>query len=93
MKNISASGSALERLKKIKPAGVTPKFSSVDEWRSWQEAEGRKRAAEVNEQNRQARAEKILGRSGIQALHRNCTFTNYQVHDEGQRKAYTMAKS
>ncbi|MES3389863.1 ATP-binding protein [Enterobacter hormaechei] len=93
MKNISASGGALERLKKIIPAGVTPKFSSVDEWRKWQEAEGRKRAAEVNELNRQARAEKILGRSGIQELHRNCTFANYQVHEDGQRKAFTMAKS
>lgn len=93
MKNISASGGALERLKKIIPAGVTPKFSNVDEWRKWQEAEGRKRAAEVNELNRQARAEKILGRSGIQELHRNCTFANYQVHEDGQRKAFTMAKS
>lgn len=93
MKNISASGGALECLKKIIPAGVTPKFSTVDEWRKWQEAEGRKRAAEVNELNRQARAEKILGRSGIQELHRNCTFANYQVHEDGQRKAFTMAKS
>ncbi|XGI81160.1 ATP-binding protein [Enterobacter hormaechei] len=93
MKNISASGGALERLKKIIPAGVTPKFSNVDEWRKWQEAEGRKRAAEVNELNRQARAEKILGRSGIQELHRNCTFANYLVHEDGQRKAFTMAKS
>lgn len=93
MKNISASGGALERLKKIIPAGVTPKFSNVDEWRKWQEMEGRKRAAEVNELNRQARAEKILGRSGIQELHRNCTFANYQVHEDGQRKAFTMAKS
>jgi putative replication protein len=93
VKNISAPGNALERLKKIIPAGVTPKFASADEWRIWQEAEGRKRAAEVNEQNRQARAEKILGRTGIQELHRNCTFANYQVHDDGQRKAYTMAKS
>lgn len=93
MKNISVSGNALERLKKFIPAGVEPKFSSVEEWRSWQEAEGRKRAAEVNELNRQARAEKILGRSGIQELHRKCSFANYEVHEDGQRKAFTMAKS
>lgn len=93
MKNISASAGALERLKKIIPAGITPKYSNVDEWRKWQETEGRKRAAEVNELNRQVRAEKILGRSGIQKLHRNCTFANYQVYVDGQRKAITMAKS
>lgn len=92
MKNISAGG-ALERLRKLIPAGVQPKFSTAEEWRKWQNEEGLKRAAEVDKLNQTARAEKILGRSGIQNLHQNCTFKNYEVKNDGQRHALSMAKS
>lgn len=92
MKNISAGG-ALERLKKLIPAGVQPKFSNAEEWRRWQDEEGRKRAAEVDRLNQKVRADKILGRSGIQNLHRNCTFKNYEVKGDGQRHALSLAKS
>ncbi|EKC7080541.1 DNA replication protein DnaC, partial [Salmonella enterica] len=93
MKNIVSSGGALERLKKIIPPTVQPKFSTVEEWRSWQESEGRKRCEELEILNQKARTEKIFGRSGIQDLHRGCTFANYEVNGDGQRKAFTMAKS
>jgi len=83
----------MERLKKLIPAGVQPKFSSVDEWRNWHNEEGRKRAAEVDKLNLKARAEKILGRSGIQNLHQSCTFKNYAVQGDGQRHALSLAKS
>lgn len=92
MKNGSAVG-ALERLKKMLPAGVTPKFSSAAELMAWQQAEGQKHAAEVSKKNQQASTEKILGRSGIQELHRSCTFATYRVEGEGQKRALTMAKS
>lgn len=92
MKNISAGG-AMERLKKLIPAGVQPKFASVEEWRTWQAQEGLKRAAEVDKQNQKGRAEKIFGRSGIQNLHRYCTFKNYEVTSDGQRRALSLAKS
>ncbi|EJG6331219.1 TPA: DUF968 domain-containing protein [Escherichia coli] len=39
------------------------------------------------------RVEKILNRSGIQPLHRKCSFSNYQVQNEGQRYALSQAKS
>ena len=87
MKNMIGTGSALERLKKLIPPGVEPKFGSVEEWRNWQAEEGRKRCEE------RTRAEKIFGRAGIQDLHRSCTFANYQVAGDGQRRALTMAKS
>lgn len=83
----------MERLKKLIPAGVQPKFSTADEWRKWQTEEGLKRAAEVDKLNQTARAEKILGRSGIQSLHKNCTFKNYEVKNDGQRHALSLAKS
>lgn len=93
MKNIVGTGSALERLKKLIPSSVQPKFTTVEEWRAWQAAEGRKRCEEVEKLNQQARTEKIFGRSGIQNLHRSCTFANYQVTGDGQRRALSMAKS
>jgi putative replication protein len=46
MKNMIGTGSALERLKRIIPASVQPKFNSVEEWQAWQESEGRKRSEE-----------------------------------------------
>ncbi|EKZ6373106.1 ATP-binding protein [Klebsiella aerogenes] len=93
MKNMIGTGSALERLKKLIPPGVQPKFASVEEWRTWQAEEGRKRCEELDKQNQRARSEKIFGRAGIQDLHRSCTFANYQVAGDGQRRALTMAKS
>ena len=87
MKNMIGTGNALERLKKLIPPGVQPKFGSVDEWRAWQAEEGRKRCEELEKQNQRARAEKIFGRAGIQDLHRGCTFANYQVESDGQRRA------
>lgn len=93
MKNITGTGSALERLKKIIPANVQPKFSNAQEWQAWQESEGRKRSEEIDRINQRARSEKIFGRAGIQALHRSCSFANYEVSGAEQRQAYSMAKS
>ena len=93
MKNIVNSGSALDRLKKLIPPGVQPKFTSAEELLAWQREEGLKHCEELSRLNQKARTEKIFGRSGIQTLHRSCTFANYEVSSEQQRKAYTMAKS
>ncbi|HHT3633600.1 ATP-binding protein [Enterobacter hormaechei subsp. steigerwaltii] len=93
MKNMIGTGSALERLKKIIPASVQPKFTSVEEWQAWQETEGRKRSGEIDKMNQRARSEKIFGRAGIQALHRSCSFANYEVKGPEQRQAFSMAKS
>lgn len=87
------AGSIIERLRRLAPASVQPKFTSAEELMAWQRDEEIKRAAEVDRLNRQARAEKILGRSGIQSLHRSCSFTNYEVTGDGQRHALTVAKS
>ncbi|MEB7742845.1 DNA replication protein DnaC, partial [Escherichia coli] len=61
MKNI-ATGGALERLHRLVPQHVIPAFRTVDEWREWQLAGGRKRCEEIGRQNRQVRVEKILNR-------------------------------
>ncbi|MCM5332616.1 ATP-binding protein, partial [Escherichia coli] len=92
MKNI-ATGGVLERIRRLAPPHVTAPFRTVAEWREWQLAEGQKRCEEINRQNRQLRVEKILNRSGIQPLHRKCSFANYQVQNDGQRYALSQAKS
>lgn len=83
----------LKRLQKIMPPGVTPKFTCPEDLMAWHREEGLKRSAEVEKINHLARIEKKLGRSGIQELHRQCTFDNYRVTCDGQRHALTVAKS
>lgn len=92
MKNIAAIG-VLERIRRLAPQGAVPPYRTVEEWREWQLAEGRKRSEEINRQNRQLRVEKILNRSGIQPLHSKCSFANYQVQNDGQKYALSQAKS
>ncbi|EMR0736687.1 ATP-binding protein [Citrobacter braakii] len=92
MKNIATSG-VLQRIRKFAPPHLVAPFRTPEEWREWQLAEGRKRCAEIEQQNRQVRVEKILNRSGIQPLHRRCSFANYRVQNDGQRYALSQAKS
>ncbi|EIG0672432.1 ATP-binding protein, partial [Shigella flexneri] len=92
MKNI-ATGGVLERIRRLTPPHVTAPFITVAEWREWQLAEGQKRCEEINRLNRQLRVEKILNRSGIQPLHRKCSFANYRAQNDGQRHALSQAKS
>ncbi|NQF31008.1 ATP-binding protein [Enterobacter asburiae] len=87
------AGTVLERIRRVIPAGVQPKFTSAEELMAWQREEGRKRAAEVDKANQRARAEKIFGRSGIQDLHRSCSFANFNVTSAEQRHALSLAKS
>ncbi|EEP8451849.1 ATP-binding protein [Salmonella enterica subsp. enterica] len=92
MKNI-ATGGVLERIRKLAPPHVIAPFRTPEEWREWQLAEGRKCCEEIERHNRQVRVEKILNRSGIQPLHRKCSFANYRVQNDGQRYALSQAKS
>ncbi|RKR64989.1 phage DNA replication protein (predicted replicative helicase loader) [Yokenella regensburgei] len=81
------------RLQKLMPPGVQPRFNNAAELMEWQRTEGMKRAEEVEKENRLTRSQKILGRSGICDLHRNCTFASYQVGNDGQKQALSLAKS
>lgn len=92
MKNIASSGGVIKRLNKLMPRGIKPKFTTAQEWKIWQAQEGRRYACEVMRLNEQIRAEHILNRSGIQELHRHCTFDNYVVTCDGQRHALSMAR-
>ncbi|EOL9120196.1 ATP-binding protein [Enterobacter ludwigii] len=83
----------LKRLQRIVPAGVQPKFSSAQELMDWQKEEARKHSEIITMENRRTRIQKTFGRSGIRERYHNCTFKNYEVRCEGQRKAFSEAKS
>lgn len=83
----------LRRLKAAMPEGVTPKFTTAEEWKAWQDEQGRISSARIAEQNRLTRLQSVLGRSGIQELHRTCTFQNYNAELPGQQHALAKAKS
>jgi DNA replication protein DnaC len=44
----AASMNLMQRLKKMMPAHVSPKFTNAEEWRIWQEEEGRKRSEAIS---------------------------------------------
>ena len=81
----------LKRLKAVMPEGVVPKFNNGAELMAWQQEQGRISSERIAEQNRLTRLQSVLGRSGIQELHRTCTFQNYNAELPGQQ--YALAKS
>jgi DNA replication protein DnaC/putative replication protein len=82
----------LARLTALKPAHVQPRFKTFEELMAWHREEELKTSRAVIIQNRQRRLEKIIGRSGICPLHKDCTFANYIVECEGQRRALNAAR-
>lgn len=84
---------ALKKLQAIMPEGVKPKFANSEEWRKWQDEQGRISSAGVADQNRAAKVKSVMGRSGIQELHMDCSFDNFVVSNELQAKALHRAKS
>ncbi|QZN97813.1 ATP-binding protein [Symbiopectobacterium purcellii] len=82
----------IRRLQAAMPAGIKPKFTTPEEWQAWQLEQGRKDSERIAELNRVNRLQKILGRSGIQELHRACSFQNYNAELPGQRNALDKAK-
>lgn len=59
MKDISTVAvGILERIRRLAPEHVPVPYSTTEEWREWQLAEGRKCCEEINRRNRQLRVEK-----------------------------------
>lgn len=83
----------LERLKQVMPAHIKPVFASVDEWQKFHERESARSAQKILEENRLNVVKKIMGRSGINPLHQACTFDNYLVESDDQRKAIDSARN
>lgn len=80
------------RLQRLMPAGTTPKFTEGKQLLAWNQEQGRLRSEAIVRQNRAMKMERVMGRSGIRELHMNCSFDNYRVENEGQRKALAQAR-
>ncbi|WP_312054927.1 DNA replication protein DnaC [Pantoea brenneri] len=80
------------RLKRMMPAGTRPKFTNGEELLAWNQEQGRLRSEAIVRENRAMKMQRIMGRSGIRELHINCSFDNYRVENEGQRKALEQAR-
>lgn len=80
------------RLKKIMPKEVQPKFKNGAELLAWNQEQGRLRSEAIVRENRAMKMQRIMGRSGIRELHMNCSFDNYRVENDGQRKALALAR-
>lgn len=78
-------------LMRLSPKGIEPKFKTVEEFMAWHDQEAIKYSKQIDNQNNQARLEKILGRSGIQKLHMNCGFKNYVIESKEQQNAFDKA--
>ena len=80
------------RLQRMMPAHIKPKFQNGEELLAWNQEQGRQRSEAIARENRAMKMQRILGRSGIRELHMNCSFDNYRVENEGQRKALEQAR-
>ncbi|MDR7343740.1 MAG: DNA replication protein DnaC [Pantoea sp.] len=80
------------RLHRMMPAHIKPKFQNGEELLAWNQQQGLQRSEAIARENRAMRMQRILGRSGIRELHMNCSFDNYRVENEGQRKALEQAR-
>lgn len=81
-----------ERLQRLMPTGTLPKFTNGQALLAWNQEQGRIRSEAIIRENRAMKMQRILGRSGIRELHINCSFDNYRVEHEGQRKALAQAR-
>jgi len=84
---------ALKRLKNIMPDVTVPIFTTGEEWAAWQKRQGEIASAEVAERNKSSKIKAVMGRSGIQELHMECSFDNFVVGNELQAKALHRAKA
>lgn len=89
---MASSTDVMARLLALKPAHVQPRFTTVEGWKQFQTEEAQKSNQQITDRNRQARMEKIIGRSGIQPLHQKCSFSNYVVECPEQQAALDAAK-
>ncbi|MDC9765949.1 ATP-binding protein [Proteus mirabilis] len=86
------AAATLARLKRMMPEHIKPKFSTAEELMAWQREQGEIDSKRIADENRVARLNKIMGRSGISPLHQECTFDNYQAKSAEQQKALNKAK-
>ncbi|MCW5197031.1 ATP-binding protein [Buchnera aphidicola] len=88
MKNIKF----LNKLKKIIPNNIQPKFKNDYDVLKWNQKKGKLFCQSIIKKNNKIKKQNMLKKSGIQALYINCSFDNYIIEHEGHKKVITLAK-
>ncbi|ALD14993.1 DNA replication protein DnaC [Buchnera aphidicola (Aphis glycines)] len=81
-----------KRLQRIMPNNIKPKFENDQDLLAWNQEQGRISSESILRQNKAMKMQRVLGRSGIRELYMNCSFENYKIEHEGQRKVLKAAK-
>ncbi|WP_075433639.1 DNA replication protein DnaC [Buchnera aphidicola] len=82
----------LNKLKKIIPSYIQPKFYNDKELLIWNQEQGKKSSKSIIQKNKAMKMQRTLGRSGIRELYMNCSFENYRINHEGHQKVLHAAR-
>jgi DNA replication protein DnaC len=74
------------------PNNIKPKFDSDAALLAWNQEQGRLSSELILRENKAMKMQRILGRSGIRELYMNCSFENYKVEHDGQKKVLQASK-
>ncbi|KAF0711297.1 DNA replication protein DnaC [Aphis craccivora] len=74
------------------PNNIKPKFENDQDLLAWNQEQGRISSESILRENKAMKMQRVLGRSGIRELYMNCSFENYKIEHEGQRKVLKAAK-
>ncbi|WP_367674468.1 ATP-binding protein [Buchnera aphidicola] len=81
----------LKRLKKIIPHHIKPKFTKDTELLKWNQQQGQLSSKNIIQKNNTIKKNNLIKNSGIQTLHINCSFRNYNLKYKEQK--YVLNKS
>ncbi|QCI23599.1 DNA replication protein DnaC [Buchnera aphidicola (Macrosiphoniella sanborni)] len=82
----------LKRLQRLMPKNIKPKFDNDEDLLAWNQEQGRLSSESILRENKAMKMQRILGRSGIRELYMNCSFDNYKIEHDGQRKVLKASK-
>lgn len=81
-----------KRLQRLMPNHIKPKFDNDEDLLAWNQEQGRLSSESILRENKAMRMQRVLGRSGIRELYMNCSFDNYKVEHDGQRRVLQASK-
>ncbi|QCI20772.1 DNA replication protein DnaC [Buchnera aphidicola (Hyperomyzus lactucae)] len=81
-----------KRLQRLMPNHIKPKFDNDEDLLAWNQEQGRLSSESILRENKAMKMQRVLGRSGIRELYMNCSFDNYKIEHDGQRKVLKASR-
>ncbi|QCI15727.1 DNA replication protein DnaC [Buchnera aphidicola] len=81
-----------KRLQRLMPNNIKPKFDNDEDLLAWNQEQGRLSSESIIRENKAMKIQRVLGRSGIRELYMNCSFDNYKIEHDGQKKVLKASK-